>query len=107
MSVTYCPLYNDAYYSYDIDLNDETFTLTFRWNSRMEQYVMDVQDAEEEYVIQGAALVPAFPILRQYSLEELDGDFIVAPYEEASLFSPVPEPRNLADSHFMVFDTDF
>ena len=47
MALKKLPLYSDSLYSYETDLDDESFTLTFRWNSRLGFYVMDIENAEE------------------------------------------------------------
>lgn len=101
----FTPLYGDSYYSYDIDLDGETYTLTFRWNPRALQFVMEIQDAEENYLVRSIAIVPAFPLIEQYSLEDLAGDFYVVSYEDASLLSEIPIPREIYDSHYMIYDT--
>ncbi len=105
MATVYCPLYEDAYYSYDINLDEEAFTLTFRWNSRLDYYVMDIQDAEEEYILQGVAVVPSYPLIEQYSLSELSGDFFLVPVDSNSLFEPIPDPRNMHETHFLIYES--
>jgi hypothetical protein len=105
MATVYCPLYGDAYYSYDINLDEEAFTLTFRWNSRLDYYVMDIQDAEEEYILQGVAVVPSYPLIEQYSLSELSGDFFLVPVDSNSLFEPIPDPRNMHETHFLIYES--
>lgn len=105
MADVYCPLYGDAYYSYDIDLEDEAYTLTFRWNSRMELYVMDIEDAEEDVVIQGVVLVPMFPLIGQYVVEGLTGDFFLVPVDTTDPYQPIPDPRNTYKSHYLVYST--
>lgn len=106
MTTKVLPLYNDAVYSYDTDLGDEAYTLTFRWNSRLELYTMDIEDAEENYLIRGVPLVPVNFLLSQYVVEGLEGDFILVPIEESSGLSPIPDPRYTADTHFLVYTTD-
>lgn len=105
MADVYCPLYEDAYYSYDIDLEGEAYTLTFRWNPRMELYAMSIEDAEEEVVIQGVPLVPMFPLISQYVVEGLTGDFFLVPVDQTDPYSPIPDPRNTYKSHYLMYTT--
>ncbi len=106
MALKKLPLYSNSLYSYETDLDDESFTLTFRWNSRLDFYVMDIENAEEEYIIQGVPLVPSYPLLLQYSLSELEGDMFLVPYETSSEFAPIPDPRYTSETHYLVYITE-
>lgn len=99
-----CPLYNKPYYSYTIDLSSETFTLTFRYSTRSEIYVMDIEDAEENSLIRSVPLVPTYPLLQQYSLPSPLGEFILIPIERTGLEgSAVQDPRRVDKTHLLVY----
>jgi|AntDeeMetagen681_2_1112603.scaffolds.fasta_scaffold26967_2 hypothetical protein len=105
MSVIVCPLYNDPYYNYSIDLSSETFILTFRWSARSEQWLMDIDNSEGDKIIRGVALVPRYSLTDQYSLEKPLGDFYLIPYGPTT--PNIPEPRQLHKTHFLVYDDNF
>lgn len=99
-----CPLYNSPYYSYTIDLSGETYTLTFRYSSRSEQYLLDIANAEEENLIRGIGLVPYYQLLQQYSLEAPIGEFILLPIEETGIEgSAIPDPRRIDKTHTLFY----
>lgn len=102
MTAVICPLYKEAYYTYSIDLSDETYSLTFRWNSRLQQWMMDIDDSEDASVVRGVPLVPVYPLLAQYSLGKPVGQFYLMPVEMTS--PEVPIPREIYKSHYLVYD---
>lgn len=100
-----CPLFNNPYYSYTIDLSGDTYTLTFRYSSRANNYLMDIQDAEDNYIIRGVKLVPVLPLTFQYSLENPKGQFFLLPYEDTTTAnSAIPDPRRVDRTHFLIYD---
>jgi len=102
---TECPLFPEPYYSFTIDLSSETYTLTFRWNDRAEQWFMMIEDAEENVLIRNIALVPYYPLLQQYSLKEPLGEFILIPIEESDLATAfIKEPREIYKTHWLLYD---
>lgn len=103
--LTQCPLFETSFYSYTIDLSDDTYTLTFRWSDRANQWFLSVDDAEENNIVRSIALVPYYPLLQQLSLDVPEGDFFLLPIEEADLTSAsIPDPRRIYQTHFLVFD---
>lgn len=100
-----CPLFNNPYYNYTIDLSGDTYTLTFRYSSRADNYLMGIQDAEENYIIRGVKLVPILPLTFQYSLETPIGEFFLLPIEDTEIRnSNIPDPRRVDQTHFLVYD---
>lgn len=102
MSVELCPLFEAAYYTYTIDLSGETFSLTFRWNERAQQWLMDIEDAQNEKIARGVALVSLYPLLEQLSLVKPVGEFVLVPYDTTS--PQIDNPRELYKTHYLVYD---
>lgn len=102
MSSTICPLYNKPFYTYSIDLSNETYSLTFRWSDRLQQWLMDIVDADDNTIIQGVPLVPTYPLTMQYSLEKPTGEFFLMPIEVTS--PDIAKPREIYKSHYLVYD---
>lgn len=104
MAVQNCPLFDSPFYSYTMDLSRDTYTLTFRYSSRSEGYLMDIFDAEENPVVRNIKLVPLTALLDQYSLSTPEGDFVVLPNENTDLSeSSVVNPRRIFETHSLYY----
>lgn len=103
MSTVVCPLINNPYYSYSIDLDQETYTLTFRYNERAESYELSIEDAEENLIVANVMLVPGYPLLDQYRLDNPVGVFFLVPYEQETIFNDIPDPRRIDKTHFLIY----
>lgn len=101
MKITICPLFDSPFYTYTIDLSGETFTLTFRWNERAEQWLMDIEDAENDKIARGVALVPHYLLIDQLSLVKPVGEFVLAPYDSTS--PQIDNPRELYKTHYLIY----
>ena len=53
---------NNTYISSLVDLGDEKFTFTLRWNDYCDCFFMDIQDIDANYLISGLALTNFLPI---------------------------------------------
>ena len=107
MAKVFCPLFDSPFYSYTIDLSDEAYTLTFRWNGRANQWFMSIDDSEENNIIRSIALVPSYLLLEQYSLDKPEGDFLLVPFSgEGFENASIPDPRNIQQTHFLVYTDD-
>ncbi len=62
------PLYNDPYFSYDIDLQGTNRKLTFRWNERASSWHFDIIHDTGEPVVLGVRMVKNYPMLIDYEL---------------------------------------
>ena len=106
MTTKILPLYSDYYYTYDVDLESKNYTLTFRYNQRLDCYVLSILNPDEESVIQSLPLTPFFPHLIPYSLTELSGYFCLVPYQMPvdSTLPEVSEGRDIWKTHFLVYE---
>lgn len=69
------PLFDDPYYGYSITLEGNSYNLEFLYNERMGLYTLSLFDAEGVSLIRGQAVVPDYPMLKDYALENLSGFF--------------------------------
>lgn len=105
MPVINCPLFEESYYSYSIDLEDDAFVLTFRYNERAEQWIMSIADAEENVLVRNIALVPMYPLINQYALSSLSGEFILIPIEGVGISSSyIQNPRQIYQSYLLIYN---
>lgn len=103
MTVVHCPLFPEAFYKYTIDLSGETYALSFRWNGRCSQWMMDIETSEGEVVAKGVALVPVYPLTSQLSLEHPAGDFVLVPVDRTA--PQITRPREIYKTHYLVYDS--
>ncbi len=101
MNIVDCPLYDAAFYTYTIDLSGDTFSLTFRWNERAGQWLMEIDDAEGNKLARGIALVPFYPLVRQLSLPSPSGEFLLVSYDTTS--PQILNPREIYKTHYLFY----
>lgn len=98
------PLYQEAFYSYNATLGDDSFSFSFHYSDRAKAYLMDIQDAEGKSVIKGVKLVTGTLLLKQYSLESISGDLLLIPKQELPVYEwDVPEGRKVYQTHALVY----
>lgn len=69
-----------ARYSFEIDLEDDTFTFSFEWNDRDSGWYMSIADATGTVLLAGRRVVVGYPLINIYrdarlpqgSLEAID-----------------------------------
>lgn len=102
---TICPLFDKPFYSYTISLSGANYGLTFRYSSRIDGYLMSIEDAEENPIIKGIHLVPFYPLTYQHSLVAPQGEFLLLPLEDVPINrSSIPNPREVHKTHYLVYD---
>lgn len=65
-------------YEFQIDLDGIVYTLRFRFNYRMERWVMDIATEAGEDILNGIVLVTGYPLLDQYAYSELPPGRMIA-----------------------------
>lgn len=79
------PLYSDDDYNYAVNLQGNSYVLDFKYNSRAGLYFLSLLTAENIPLVQGVALVPTFPIMKDLALNTLTGYFWME--EKANIIS--------------------
>lgn len=69
------PLFADPYYSYPIALQGNSYILEFIYNERTQLYSLNLFDSESNPIVVGEALVPNYPIFKDYAIFPLTGFF--------------------------------
>ena len=84
MALLKIPTRNDLpSYLQRVELESVIYNLSFRYNERMDRWVMDIQDQEENNILMGIVLLTNVPLLQQYVIDGLPpGDFILLHREE-------------------------
>jgi len=70
-----------AYYEERVDLEGDTFRLIIRYNTRSDNWMLDVYSSENEAIIQGVKMVPGVLLLSQVisDIKPL-GDLFIVPF---------------------------
>lgn len=67
MATIEIPVRNDIFaYSIKVTLENLVYTLRFRWNSRIEKWVMDVNDGSDEPLLSGLILFTGIPLTHRF-----------------------------------------
>lgn len=53
-------------FGFSTELDGVTYGLTFRWNDRVEQWCLDIEDGEGTLIVAGIRVVIDTPLLRRY-----------------------------------------
>lgn len=79
--ITELPLFPELRYRYAIALEGISWQFYFYWNERVKQWHMDIRREDQTALVLGIALVPQYPMLVDYNLEEsgLTGYFTLMP----------------------------
>jgi len=79
MAIIEIPVRSDIpAYSFQITLEGTVFTLRFRFNTRLDRWVMDVNDVDDLPIITGVPLLYGLPLLDRYKLSNLPlGQFVI------------------------------
>lgn len=65
-------------YQFQITLDGTVYTLKFRFNVRMDRWIMDIADTDEEAILSGIPMLYGLPLVQRFELEELPpGKFVV------------------------------
>ncbi|WP_443698905.1 phage baseplate plug family protein [Pseudomonas sp.] len=67
------PLFPDASYTYPIALEGVSYNLEFLYNERASLYYISLYDSDSNPIVLGEALVPTYPIFKDYTIPGLNG----------------------------------
>lgn len=106
MSTVYVemPLYSDDKYRYSISLEGQSWQFTFYWNTRCSQWHLDLRLEDQTAVVLGYAIVPQYPMMVDYNLEDygLTGYFVLYPVN-ATISSKITEGSTVMPEFFSLF----
>ena len=98
------PLYDDRKYMYGVSLEGVSYILSFHWNQKAKQWSMDIRLEDRTEIAMGVALVPQYPMLIDYPLEEIgmSGYFLLMPVN-SSISSQITEEKDMMPTFFKLF----
>lgn len=64
------PLFDSDYYEYTINFEGESRIITFMWNYRSSCWHFDIRQDDLTPIVLGVKLVPYYPMLSDYQLQD-------------------------------------
>lgn len=96
------PLFPDPSYSYSVSFQGNSYVIEFTYNERVQLYFINLYDAENNPIVLGEALVPNYPIFKDYALFPLTG--FIWMEEKADIISePYKKYPDLLDQYYNAF----
>lgn len=79
MAILEIPVRSDIpAYQFQVTLDGVVFTLKFRFNTRIDRWIMDVKDVDENSLVDGVPLLYGLPVLDRFVGDDLPlGSFVV------------------------------
>lgn len=98
------PMYDEDRYMYSIVLEGRSYILTFYWNQKASQWMMDIRLEDRTPILLGQGLVAQYPMFVDYNLEELGmtGYFMMLPVNLAIADSAGVE-RSIVPGFFKLY----
>lgn len=98
------PLFTEDRYRYGITLEGVSWQFTFYWNSRINQWHMDIRREDQTPLILGVALVSQYPMLIDYNLEEsgMTGYFLLMPVN-ISVIEQLHDSQDVMPTFFKLY----
>ena len=64
------PLYSEPSYQYNAAVENQSRLFRFNWSDRTASWHLDITNEDGTVIVQGLKLIPSFPMLIDYQLEE-------------------------------------
>lgn len=98
------PLFSDLKYRYGMTLEGVSYQFTFYWNARGKQWHMDIRLEDQTPVVLGIGMVPQYPMLIDYNLEQIGmtGYFLLMPVNLA-VTTQIDDEASVMPEFFRLF----
>lgn len=107
MTTTYIevslPLYTDFYYSYTAGLEDNTYTLDFKYNSWSKKWFLSLFDEDGNALVESLALIPKYPVGVNYIIAGLSGYFLLYPIPSVTSDKYTDSPEDIAQYYTLSY----
>jgi len=101
------PLYADSFYAYSVSLEGITYSIEILYNERNKLWHMSLFTEDGGPIVQGVAMVPQYPILQNYKIENLSGFFWLTPVPSLTSEKYITEPESLNQYYTFKYITNF
>ncbi len=99
--ITKVPLFSEEIYRYSVVLAGQVRYLRFYFNERTKFWYMDIENEGHYKVMSGIKLIPNFPILQDYALENWEGHFWLLP--KSNMSKGIQSDRFAMAEHFDLY----
>lgn len=98
------PLYDEARFMYSVVLEGRSYILSYYWNQKARQWMMDVRLEDRTPIMLGQPLVAQYPMFVDYNLEEngMTGYFELLPVN-LSIADRAGEERAMVPVFFRLY----
>jgi len=97
------PLFSDPFYDYSISLEGNSYIVQFTYNERSRLYSLSLFDADYNAIVNGCAVVPNYPIMKDYAIENLSGFFWMEPKSDLVIDSYEEYPDQIDQFYNMYY----
>lgn len=83
-------LYSDPAYSYHVVLEARSYRMSFKYNTRMQKWIMNIGYSNGDDIVNGKVIYPNYPLLVN-QIPTLSGYFMLLPigeYENETISNP-------------------
>jgi len=101
------PLYADSFYAYSVSLEGNTYSVEILYNERNKLWHMSLFTEDGDPIVQGVAIVPQYPILQNYKIDDLSGFFWLTPVPSLTSEKYITEPESLNQYYTFKYITNF
>ena len=101
-------LFPDAFYEYSVALQGVSYSLQFIYNERCELYFLSLLTADNELIVSSMAMVPDYPILKDYATFPLTGFFWLEEKAEIKTqpYKRYPDAINQYYNFFYIYESE-
>lgn len=102
------PLFSDPFYDYSISLEGNSYIVQFVYNERSKLYYLNLLDADNNPIVMSCAVIPLFPIMKDYAILNLSGFFWMEPKSDLNLdiYEEYPDKINEFYNMYYVYVTE-
>jgi hypothetical protein len=101
------PLFPDYFYSYSVNLQDDSYNIEICYNEYAKTWYMSIYTEDQELVVAGIALLPSFPLTQDYVIPGLSGFFWLYPIPSITTEKYKEEPEHLDQYYMLRYCYDF
>lgn len=99
-------LFEDFFYSYEISIDDISYTIEIVYNDYATTWYMSLYTEDMEPIFLGAALLPGYPIAKDYAIYPLTGFFLLSSIPSITTEKYKEEPENLSQYYTLSYVYD-
>jgi hypothetical protein len=97
------PLYPEKDYRYSLSLQGESYQFRFTYNELMKLYTIAISDVNGNKIVAGVGLVPNYPILADYVIDQLQGALWMSPLADVNIEAYKVYPEDVYKYYELIY----